>query len=176
MDDSLASSFWVTGQPKNATVTWLNKSPKQLPFKQLGTSNRYLSGLHPTHSQKLSSPPDDSILEHVHLSAFQPMWGSSNLASTTLTLPKLHFKNPPGLPPVLPLFLILLLFFFFFQIPNFSLPLFQTIPNRCASNQSKILLIVEKCTKVNPHMYNFMKGKLHLVRAFCKGNYVWKQL
>ena len=157
MDDSLAPSFLVTGQPKNTTVTWLDKSPKQLSFKQLGTSNSHLSGLRPTHSQNLSSLPDDSIREHMHLSAFQPMWGCSILASATLTLLKLHFKNlPSGLPPVLPLFLLLLLFFF--QIPNFLLPLFQTIPNRCASNQSKILLIVEKCTKVSPHMYNFMKG------------------
>ena len=130
MDDSLASSFWVTGQPKNTTVTWLNKSPKQLPFKQLGTSNRYFSGLHPTHSQKLSSPPDDSILEHVHLSAFQPMWGSSNLASTTLTLPKLHFKNPPGLPPVLPLFLILILLFFFFSNSQLLTASFSNYPQQ----------------------------------------------
>lgn len=67
------------------------KNPGQLFFKHLGIANRYLSGPHPTHSQNLSSAHDNSVLEHVHLSSFQPMGYNSNVSLAILISPKAAF-------------------------------------------------------------------------------------
>lgn len=157
-DDTLTLASWVTWWLNIHYSNLAGKSRGQLLFGQLSIPNRYFSGLHSTHSRNQLCSRQFRAGTHAPLCL--PANGSiSNCLnfSQSCILKKLS----PALPPALP-------FFFFLQIPKSLLPLFQTISNRCAYNQSKSLLIVEKCTKVNPYMYNFMKGKFHLLRAFCK--------